>query len=250
MPTLVAAKTPALEAIMAELRTKGSEKTRTIYARHGMDVERVLGVSVADLKSIAKTIRGQQGGQQGLAMELYATRIMEAMYLAGMVAHGAKMTRGEIESWAEGAAGMQMISEYTVPWVAVEHAEGRGLALEWMKSKKEHVAAAGWCTYSGLVATVPDERLDLAEIEALMGKVVKEIDGAANRVRYTMNNFVIAVGTYVRPLLKQAKAAAKKLGDVSVDVGETACKVPVAAGYIEKVEGMGRVGVKKKTIRC
>jgi hypothetical protein len=143
-----------------------------------------------------------------------------------------------------------MIAEYTVPWVAVENADGRALALEWMQSKKEHVAAAGWCTYSGLVATTPDERLDLAEIEALMGSVVKQIDGAANRVRYTMNNFVICVGTYVKPLAGKAMAAAEKLGDVSVDVGETACKVPVAAAYLEKVQGMGRVGVKKKTIRC
>jgi hypothetical protein len=65
-----------------------------------------------------------------------------------------------------------------------------------------------------------------------------------------MNNFVICVGTYVKPLAGKAMAAAEKLGDVSVDVGETACKVPVAAAYLEKVQGMGRVGVKKKTIRC
>jgi 3-methyladenine DNA glycosylase AlkD len=246
MPTLVAANTPALEAIMTELKSKGNEKTRALYGRHGMEIDRLLGVSMADLKTIAKTIKGQQA----LAMELYATHIMEAMYLAGMVAHGAKMTRAELKAWAQGAVGLQMIAEYTVPWVAVENADGRALALEWMQSKKEHVAAAGWCTYSGLVATTPDERLDLAEIEALMGSVVKQIDGAANRVRYTMNNFVICVGTYVKPLAGKAMAAAEKLGDVSVDVGETACKVPVAAAYLEKVQGMGRVGVKKKTIRC
>jgi len=65
-----------------------------------------------------------------------------------------------------------------------------------------------------------------------------------------MNGFVIAVGTYVRPLLKEAKEAARKIGEVSVDVGETACNVPLATAYIEKIEAAGRVGKKRKTIRC
>jgi len=34
-----------------------------------------------------------------------------------------------------------------------------------------------------------------------------------------MNGFVIAVGSYVKPLLQKAKAAAKQIGNVSVDVG-------------------------------
>jgi 3-methyladenine DNA glycosylase AlkD len=243
MPTIAE---PTTATVMDELKARGNEKTRVIYARHGMDARRVLGVSVADLKGIAKTIKGQQA----LALELYATGIMDAMYLAGMVASGAKMTRAQLTNWVKGAVGLQMISEYTVPWVTVENAEGRALALEWMDARQEAIAASGWCTYSGLVAVTPDERLDLGEIEELLGKIVEQIGSAPNRVRYTMNNFVIAAGTYVKPLLKQAKATAKKLGDVSVDVGETACKVPVATAYIEKVEGMGRVGLKKKTIRC
>ena len=45
-----------VSTIMAELKAKGKESTRKIYARHGMAPERVFGVSVADLKLIAKTI--------------------------------------------------------------------------------------------------------------------------------------------------------------------------------------------------
>jgi len=235
-----------VKAIVAELKKKGSEKTRKIYARHGMDEGRVLGVSVADMKTIAKAIKGQQA----LACELYDTGIMDAMYLAGMVADGSQMSKKQLHAWAEGAVGLQMIAEYTVPWVTVENADGRELAKEWMKSKKEQVVSSGWCTYSGLLATKQDADLDLAEIEALLTTVVKEIGVAQNRARYTMNCFVIAVGSYVKPLLKQAKAAALKMGDVSVDVGETACKVPLATAYIAKIEAMKRVGLKRKTIRC
>jgi len=237
---------PTVASIVAELKSKGSEKTRAIYSRHGMAAERILGVSTADMKAIAKTIKGQQA----LACELYATGIMEAMYVAGMVADGSKMTRKQLNDWASGAVGVQMIAEYTVPWVAVENADGRVLALEWMRSKQESIAAAGWCTYSGLVATLPDAALDLKQIESLLATVVKEIGGAQNRVRHTMNGFVIAVGTYVKPLLKQAKATAGQLGAIEVEMGETACKVPLATQYIEKMESSGKLGKKRKTIRC
>jgi 3-methyladenine DNA glycosylase AlkD len=237
---------PTVASIMAELKKKGTEKTRKIYARHGMATDNMFGVTVADLKVIAKTIKGQQA----LACELYDTGNLDAMYLAGMVADGSKMTKEQLNAWAEGAANLQMIAEYTVPWVTVENPDGRDLALQWIKSKKERVATAGWCTYSGLLATKPDDSLDLAEIEKLLGVVVKEIKSAQNRVRYTMNGFVIAVGGYVKPLSKQAKAAARQIGTVSVDVGETACSVPVASAYIEKLEAAGRAGKKRKTIRC
>jgi 3-methyladenine DNA glycosylase AlkD len=231
---------------MADLKKKGTAQTRKIYARHGMATDHMFGVSVADLKLIAKKIKGQQA----LALELYATGNLDAMYLAGMVADGSRMTQAELNAWAEGAANLQMIAEYTVPWVTVENPHARDLAIHWMKSKQERVACAGWCTYAGLVATQPDEALDLAEIEGLLVTVMEGISRAPNRVRYTMNGFVIAVGSYVQPLLKQAKAAARQIGAVSVDVGDTACKIPLATACIEKVEASGRVGQKRKTIRC
>jgi 3-methyladenine DNA glycosylase AlkD len=235
-----------VDAIMATLKKKGKENTRKIYSRHGMPIERTYGVSVADLKTIAKTIRGDQA----LALQLYDTGIMDAMYLAGMVADGSQMSRKQLEDWCEAAVGLRMISEYTVPWVTVDSEHARDLALQWIKSKNEHVASTGWSTYAGLLALKPDHELDLAEIAKLLGSAVKEIGCAQNRVRYTMNYFVIAVGSYVKPLLKQAKAVAKQMGDVSVDMGETSCKVPLASAYIAKIEAAGRVGQKRKTIRC
>ena len=235
-----------LATVMAELKKKGSEQTRKIYARHGMATREMFGVSIADLKPIAKKLKGQQA----LACQLYETGNVDAMYLAGMVANGAQMTEKQLSDWAEGATGAQMISEYTVAWVALDHPQAPALAKKWIKSKKEHVAAAGWCTYSGLLATKPDNELDLREIENLLAIIEKEIHNAPNRARYTMNNFVIAVGTYVKPLLKQAKASAKKIGTISVDVGDTACTIRQATEQIQKIEAANQIGKKRKTIRC
>jgi 3-methyladenine DNA glycosylase AlkD len=237
---------PTTASVMAELKKQGTEKTRAIYVRHGMATDNMYGVSMGDLKVIAKTIKGQQA----LALELYETHNLDAMYLAGMVADGAQMNRKQLNSWADAAGNLQMISEYTVPWVTVENPEACSLAVEWIKSQTAHVAAAGWCTYSGLLATKPDQELDLSEIENLLATIVKRINSAPNRVRYVMNNFIIAAGTYVKPLLKQAKAAARQVGTVSVDLGDTACVIRAAIPQIEKIESSGRLGKKRKTIRC
>src|SRR5258707_13412751 len=125
-----------------------------------------------------------------------------------------------------------MVAEYNVPWGTVENPKACELALKWMKSKKELVASAGWSTYAGIVSMTSDDKLDLKEIEKLLATVVREIKTAPNRVRYTMNNFVICVACYVKPLSKQAKAAAKQIGEVSVDVGDTDCRIPLATAYI------------------
>jgi 3-methyladenine DNA glycosylase AlkD len=237
---------PQAAAVLAELKSKGTEKTRITYARHGHALERTLGVNVADLKLVAKKLKGQQA----TAYELYDTGFMEAMYLAGMVADGAKMTEAQLHAWARGADGLSMISEHTVPWVTVEHAKGRELAMEWIGSSREFLAASGWCTYSGLLATVPDERLDLAETRALLKAIVTKIHSAQNREKLMMNSFVISIGIYVEPLSGEARAAAREIGPVSVDMGDTDCKVSLALAYIEKAEAAGKLGKKRKTIRC
>lgn len=234
----------SVSQVMTALEAKGSEQTRKTFARHGISDD-VFGVKVADLKVIAKQIKGNQD----LACELYDTGNYDAMYLAGLVADGSQMTKKQLEGWARNGK-FGTIWEYTIPWVASESPHARSLALKWMKAKNEGVATCGWNTYAGILAITPDEQLDLKEIEDLMNQVKDNIHTAPNRVRYAMNGFVISVGTYVEPLLKKAKAAAKKIGTVTVDMGDTSCKVPDASSYIAKVEEKNRVGKKRKTNKC
>jgi 3-methyladenine DNA glycosylase AlkD len=231
--------------VMAELEKLGSEQTRKTFARHGAPVDQMFGVKVGDLKTIVKKIKGNQK----LALELYATGNSDAMYLAGLVADGAAMSKKELESWAK-QASWHMIGEYSVPWVTSENAAATELAMKWIKSKTPKIAATGWATYSTLISFRPDEELDLAEIQELLETVGSQVHAAPDRVAYSMNNFVICVGSYVKPLLAKAKAIAKKIGVVKVDMGDTSCKVPLASESIAKIESMNRVGQKRKAVRC
>jgi 3-methyladenine DNA glycosylase AlkD len=236
---------PTAASILTELKTLGRESHRNTYIRHGMTPDRVYGVPIPELQKIAKRIKGEQA----LAMELYDSGISDAMYLAGLVANGALMTKKQLLAWADNAEHSNLTSEYVVPWVAAESAYKHELAMKWIQSKKEPVAACGWCTLSRMIAALPDDDLDLEEIEKLLEDVAKRIDRAPNRVRFTMNGFVIAVGSHIKPLVKQAKAAAQKIGTISVNMGDTACKVPLATEYIAKNEAAGKLGQKRKTIR-
>src|SRR5690606_16797105 len=124
------------------------------------------------------------------------------------------------------------------------------LARQWIEDEREMVAVSGWSTYANYLSITADEQLDLEEIRSLLAIVKANIHGERNRVRYVMNSYVIAVGSYVPALTNEAKAVAEFIGKVDVNVGNTACKVPLATDYIEKVEQKGKLGVKRKTCIC
>lgn len=124
------------------------------------------------------------------------------------------------------------------------------IADQWIKAKKDLVAAAGWNTYIHYLSVTDNEELDSAKFAELLTKVVSEIHDQSNEVKTAMNGFVIALGSYLPELTKKAKAAAKKIGKVEVDQGNTACKTPDALADISKIEKMGRIGEKRKNARC
>ena len=102
----------------------------------------------------------------------------------------------------------------------------------WMKSNKQYIRQSGYSVLAsslvnGVDVSVSDCRLYLKTIE-------KEIHASANRAKHAMNMALIAIGIYKSALTKPAMAAAKRIGKVEVDHGETACKTPDAIPYIER----------------
>jgi 3-methyladenine DNA glycosylase AlkD len=233
------------DEIVKQLKTMGNEGYKRIMMNHGIK-EPIFGVKIEDLKNkFQKKIKKDYQ----LALDLYDTGIYDAMYLAGLIADDAKMTKKDLQHWINHPNGA-MTCEYTVPWVTAESPHGREMALKWIDSKKPVEAAAGWATLSGHVALRDDSELDLAELKQLLQRVEKTIHQQPDRVRYTMNGFVIAVGSYVKPLSDFATQTAKRIGKVAIDMGNTDCKVPYAPDYIEKAKKRGTLGKKRKTVRC
>jgi 3-methyladenine DNA glycosylase AlkD len=232
------------QEVLEQLKTLGSPSIKKVLLKHGAS-EPFYGVKVEDLKKIQKRIKQDHD----LALELYETGISDAMYLAGLIADDARMTRNDLQRWVK-QAYWSLHFEYTVPWVASGSTHGHDLALEWIDSRSEAIAAAGWATLSSLVAVKPDAALDLHELKGLLDRVCKTIHSEQNRVRYVMNGFVIAVGTYVEGLHEAALATAAGIGTVAVEMGGTACKLPGALESLQKVAAKAAVGKKRKTAKC
>ena len=230
--------------ILKQLESLGQPSIKIVLLKHGIK-EPLYGVKVEELKKIQKVTKQDNA----LALELYATGVYDAMYLAGLIAEPEKMTKKELQKWAKQATA-PALHEYTVAWVAAESKYGMELALEWIASPDEGIASAGWATLSSIVAITKDEELDIATIQQLLTKIPKTIHTSPNRVRQTMNGFVIAAGSYIKALTAAARQTAIKNGTVTVNMGDTACKVPDALAYIEKVESKNSIGKKKKGARC
>ena len=231
--------------IMLELTKLGSEQTKKTFINHGAPPNTTYGVKIGDLKIIQKKIKKNYK----LALELYDTKISDAMYLAGLIADEKQMTKADLNKWVKNAS-WNMISEYTVPWIAAESNFAFELGLEWIDSDKEKIASAGWSTLSSYLSIKPNEDIDINQLKKIISRVEKTIHQSPNRVKYWMNNFIICCGSYVNELNEIAKKTAVDIGEVSVNVGNTACKVPNALEYILKVEGKKKIGMKKKMARC
>lgn len=232
------------QAILKELKPLGSEGYVRILRNHGAH-DSIYGVKISELQKIRKRIKKDYQ----LALDLFDTGVYDAMYLAGLIADDVRMTKKNLQHWVDNAK-CGPIAESTVAWVAAEGEHGLELALKWIESKKERVAAAGWATLGFLVALIDDAELDLPRLTKLLERVEKTIHEQPNRVRSAMNHFVIALGSYVKPLTADAMSAGKSIGEVYVDVGNTACKVPDAVEYIKKVKAHGSLGKKRKTVKC
>jgi 3-methyladenine DNA glycosylase AlkD len=230
--------------IVEELRTLGSESIKKVLRNHGVR-EPFFGVKIGDMKPIQKRIKKDYQ----LALDLYDTGNYDAMYLAGLVADDAKMTKKDLNHWAN-RANCGALASFTVPWVAAGSNHGYEIALEWIESANENVAAAGWATLSSLVALKDDDDLDSSGLKRLLKRVQATIHQERNSVRLAMNGFVIAIGTYVQGLSDLATQVAAKVGKVSVDMGDTACEVPNALERIEKAMASGAIGKKRKTVKC
>ena len=210
---------------MKALEKAGSAQTKKTYLRHGA-VEPLFGVSFATLKALVKRI----GVDQELARALWATGNYDARNLAVKVADPRQMTSTELDRWAKDKR-TRMCAGY-VAMLAVEGSHGTAKAKQWLGSSDKALREAGF-NLLGQMAMIDETQPD-AWFLGRLAEIEKSIHRATNGERYAMNGALIAIGCRNAALRKAATAAAKRIGKVEVDHGDTACKTPEAAATITK----------------
>lgn len=233
------------QEILEELKPLGKASYKKVLVNNHGVKEPCFGVAISELKKIQKRIKKDYQ----LALDLYDTGNYDAMYLAGLIADDARMTKKDLQRWVDKAYG-GALPGFVVASVAAGSPHGREVALKWIDSPKPLVAAAGWATLGLLVSVKPDEELDMAELKQLLQRVQKTIHQAPDAVKYFMGSFVIAVGCYVAALTELAWQTGEKIGPVTADLGDNSCEVPVITDYIRKVQARGTIGKKRKSAKC
>ncbi len=227
--TAKAAKAPAprmtLAETMAGLEKAGTEQTRKTYARHGA-AEPMFGVSFATLKTLAKRI----GVDHELALALWDTKNFDARNLAVKVADPASMSPADLDRWTSEPTA-RMCTGY-VAHLAAEGPHARAKADKWLAASGEARRCAGWSLVGAMA--MRDEATPDAWFAERLAEIEKRIHAAPNAQREAMNQAVIAIGCRSASLRKAATAAARRIGKVEVDHGDTACKTPDAAQTIDK----------------
>jgi 3-methyladenine DNA glycosylase AlkD len=213
-----------LHEAMAELERCSSEQGRKTWARHGTPAP-LFGVRYADLYRIQKRI----GRDMGLARALWITGNHDARVLATLIAEPAELSRAELDSWV-GEASYRILND-AVASLAAKSGHARALADAWRRDGSEWTSAAGWNVVGGAAAQGADE----AWLRACLEEIPRAIRAAPNYTRHCMNNALIAIGGCCPALTARALEAARAIGKVDVDHGDTSCKTPDAAPYIRKM---------------
>ncbi len=211
--------------VLQQLAEMGTAQNRKVYGKHGVKGEQY-GVSVANLKKLKKQIKVDQP----LAQALWQTGNHDARYLATLIADTKNIDAPTLEAWAQDLDNYVIADTFS--GMVSQTPLARQKMESWTGSDSEWIGQVGWNLLAHLA--MKDKSLPDDYFRPYLQIIEKEIHHRKNRVRYSMNSALIAMGIRNETLQQEAVAVAQKIGPVEVDHGETNCQTPSAVEYIEK----------------
>lgn len=225
-----------VKEVLAELEAKGTEQNRKIYRRHGVEDENLFGVSYANLDRLAKQIRKLKATDIAIPLwqnsnnhdaKILASKILEAKTITPKIADDlAKEVTHSLQS-----TGLASVLAQT------DFAPAKAEKWTAMSASRSHWKVhLGWAIIASIaIAKKTHKELQDSWFHNFLSTIEKAIHDSPNEIRAQMNQTLIAIGSRNESLRDRALSSAKKIGKVDVDQGETSCKTPDAASYIDKV---------------
>lgn len=222
-----------MREVMRELESMGTAQNRKIYQRHGAG-EVLFGVSFANLKKLKRKVvsaEGKKGVNHELSLALWNTGNADAQTFATLIAEPAKLNVETLESWVEGLRYYLLAD--LIGDVAAQSPASMQLLKNWTSSKIEFKKRTGYALLNYLAR----EDMHLADsfFEPYIKVIERELQASDNRAKEGMNNCLIAIGGRSASLKDQVLQAAKSIGVVEIDHGETSCKTFVIEAYVNKI---------------
>ena len=194
----------SVEEVLKKLRAKAEPENVGGMARYGMIAERRLGVSVPDMRKIAKEV----GKDHRLALALWTTGIPEAKIVASMIDEPGKLTEEQMEAWVTGINSwdicdqvcMNLFEKTPLAWKKI---------LDWAQREEEFVKRTAFSLIACL-AWHNKEAEDEKFIE-LLPVIKQEATDQRNFVKKAVNWALRNIGKRNPNLNKAAIKAAKEI---------------------------------------
>lgn len=194
----------SLGEVLKKLKVKARPDQLEGMARYGMVAERRLGLSVPDMRKIAKEL----GKDHKLAIELWKTGIIEARIVAAMIDEPEKLTENQMEDWVEDINSwdvcdqvcMNLFERTTLAWKKI---------LDWSEREDEFVKRTAF----SLIACLAwhDKEAKDEEFIKLFPVIKRGATDERNLVKKAVNWALRNIGKRNRNLNKAAIKVAKEI---------------------------------------
>jgi len=190
--------------VLDRLQSKAKPEQLPGMAKYGIMVEKRLGVSVPDMRKLAKEL----GRDHRLALDLWRTGIAEARIVAGMIGDPAKLTEEQMEEWVEGIDSWDVCDQ-----VCMNLFEKNQLAwkkiIDWSEREEEFVKRTAF----SLIACLAwhDKKASDEKFIELLPVIVREATDERNFVKKAVNWALRNIGKRNCNLNQAALKAAKKV---------------------------------------
>lgn len=200
----VRAKITDADAAITWLRRHATRATRDGMARYGVPADHALGVTMAQMKLLAKEI----GRNHTLAAALWATGIYEARMTAALIDEPAQVTGAQMERWCKDFDNWGIVD--TVCFALFDKTALRWEKVtKWASAKGEFQRRAAFALLWGL--TTHDKSAPDASYISGLALIERAASDERHFVKKAVNMALRAVGKRNRALHAAAVAVATRL---------------------------------------
>ena len=195
----------SFEDIMGELSSLADPRNVESMARFGIRGSKVLGISVRDLRRIAR----KAGNDHNLASSLWGSGVHEARILASMVDEPAKVVESQMERWAREFDSWDVCDQCCMNLFR-ETPFAYKKAAEWASRHEEYVKRAGFALMACLASG--DKKADDAKFVLFLPIIKTWATDERNYVKKAVNWALRQIGKRNASLNRMAIEAAEDIG--------------------------------------
>ena len=192
------------DEVVARLVSLGNPEALEGMARYGIATDRALGVSMPQLRQVAR----ETGTNHTLAQELWRTGIHDARILASLIDTPAEVTPQQAEEWAGDLDSWDVCDQCVMNLFArMPHAAST--AMEWSCSSEEFVKRAGFVIMARRASS--DRNDDNVSFQAFLAAIERESTDGRNFVKKGVNWALREIGARNSALHVQTIEVATRL---------------------------------------